>query len=146
MHCSITDICTVAGVGDGIRNRKRQLSWQTTLANTRRFSSEIAEVVETSPTDTTFRKEFDLFNARIMEREGLLDADAMGNLPYGIGRIHGAMLALGNDTLKDLNTFLASLNDPDMYFHAITGSKIGVVLPHLFQIDSFNYCAHNVFY
>lgn len=129
----------------GDRKRK-ELSWQATLSNTRRFSREIAEVVETSPANPAFGEQFNLFNARIMQREGFLDAYAMRNFPYGIGRIHGAMLALDNHTLKNLNTFLAALNDADMHLHAITWAKVGMILPHLFQINSINYCAHIAVY
>lgn len=81
-----------------------------------------------------------------MQREGFLNTNTMGNLPHGVAGIHGAVLALGYHTLENLNPFFASLYDPDMYFHGIARTEIWEVLPHLFQINSFKYCAHNVFY
>lgn len=125
---------------------EKKLPWQTTFTDTRCFTSEIPEVVETSPTDPAFGQQFDLFNSRIVQRESLLDAYAMGNLPHGIGSIHGAMLALDNYALENLHTFLASLNDTDMDLYAITWTKVGMILPHLFQINSINYCAHIAVY
>jgi hypothetical protein len=123
-----------------------QLAGQSTLTDTRCFSGKIAEVVETSPTDSAFCKQLNLLDAGIMQGKGFLNADTMRYLAHGICRIHGAVLALGDHSLKNLDTLLAALNDPDMHFHGIAGAEIGVVLSHLFQIDSFNYCAHNVFY
>jgi len=66
-----------------------------------------------------------------MQGECFLDADTVGNFPDGIGGIHCAALALDYDSLKDLHTFLAALNDADVHLDGISRTEIRMVLAHL---------------
>lgn len=108
------------------------LPWQAALTDTRRFPGKVAEVVEASSTNTALCQQFDLFDAGIMQRKSFLDTDAVGNLANCVSGIHRTIFSSGDDALKNLDTFLAALDYPDMDFYGITGTKIWVILPHLF--------------
>ena len=124
---------------------EKVLSGQSALADTCGLTCPVAEVIEAGATNAASGYQFNFLDTGIVQGESFFHTDTMGNLPHGIGGIHGAMLALDDDALENLDPFLVALNDADMHLYVITGAKVRVVLPHLFKIDSFDYCAHNVF-
>jgi hypothetical protein len=66
-----------------------------------------------------------------MQRKGFFNADTVGDLPDGVGGVHCTTLSFDNNTLKDLDTFLAALNDTDVYLDIVARTKIRMILPHL---------------
>lgn len=118
---------------------------QPTFADARRLAGEIAEVVETCPADPTLGEQLDALDTGVVQSKCLFDADTVRDLAHRIGGIHGAVLALGDHAMEDLDALLAALDDPDMDLDGVAGTEIRMILAHLFQIDPFNNCAHNVF-
>jgi len=80
-----------------------------------------------------------------MEGEGLFNPNPVRDLSDGVGCIHGAALALDNDTLIYLDPLLIAFDDADMYPHGVTRAKLRMIHSHLFEIDSVDNIAHNVF-
>jgi hypothetical protein len=120
------------------------LTGQTALPDTRGFAGSTAQVVQPGTTNPAFGHQFDFLDPRIMQGESFLDANPVGDLSDGVSGVHGAAFATNNDTLVNLDPFLVTLDDADMYAYGITGTEMRMVHAHLLEIDSVNYSAHNV--
>jgi hypothetical protein len=106
----------------------------TAFADTRCLAAPSAQIEQTGPPDMSVGDDLDLLNPRIMQREGLLDAYAVRDLPNGVGGIHSAIFTPNNDTLKNLDTLFISFDDTNVDLNVVTGTENRMILPHLFLI------------
>src|SRR5688572_5399189 len=72
------------------------------LLDARGLAGEIAEVVEAGATHAATRHHFDLLDARRVQREDALDADAVAHLAHGEGGASAALGALDDHALEHL--------------------------------------------
>lgn len=90
----------------------------------RRFADSAAEVIELRSSDFTFAHNFDLRNARAVDRENSFDTNAIGNAANGEGFIDAAVL-FGNDcAFEHLNTFSRTFFDLDGNLDGIADVKL----------------------
>ena len=118
----------------------------TALANTCCLTASITKVVEAGAPDSAAVYQLNFFNSRIVQSKGLLYSDTVRNLTDCIRGIHGTALSLDNNSLENLNTLFASLNNADMNLYRISWTEFGVIHSHLLSIDSINNCTHAILF
>jgi hypothetical protein len=92
------------------------------------LAAQLAEVVQLGPADVTAGQHLDLLDDGGVHREGALDADAEADLADGEGLADAATLAPDDDTLEDLHTRAAALDDPHVHLHGVAGAEVGDVV------------------
>ena len=117
-----------------------------TLANSRCLASTITQVIEPGATHPAPGYELNLFDSWVVQGESLFNADTMGNFAHGVRCVHCASFAFNNNTLKNLDTLLAPLDDTDMDLNCIARAKLGMILAHLFLVDFVNNCTHGLLF
>src|SRR5262249_24855308 len=91
--------------GDALSTRRCCLGFQVTalpLANTRRFASQLAQVVKLGTPDVTLFNDVDVIHNGCMQREDSFHTDSAADLTHGNGLAHSAMLSGDHHGLKSL--------------------------------------------
>lgn len=120
------------------------LAGKANLANTGSLATTTTEIVQARTTHATSRYHLDFLGAWVVQGKGFFDADTVGDFADGIGGVHGATFTFDNDALENLDTLFIAFDNPNMDLDGIAGAEIRMIDAHLFLIDSFDYCAHNV--
>src|SRR3954452_16874658 len=95
------------------------------LLDARRLAGEIAQVEEARATDAAARDHIDLLDARRVQREDALDADAVADLADGERRaVTGAGLA-NDHALERLRALLLAFLDEDRHLDGVAHLEVG---------------------
>src|SRR5579864_4781535 len=81
------------------------------------------QIKELGAADPAFAENLDLLDAGRVEREGPLDADAVGDPTDGKRRAQPAAAAPDHGTLERLQTIAAALRHLHVHAHGISGGK-----------------------
>ena len=93
------------------------------LAETSLLAAQITEVVEARPTNVATCDDLDLFDARRVERENTLDADATGDLPDREGRACAPTALADHNAFEDLDTLLVTLPNTEVDVDCVAHPK-----------------------
>src|SRR5439155_25164893 len=96
----------------------------------------LAEVVELRTADRTARGDLDLVDARRVDREDPLHADAVGSLADGERLAAPAAAAAEHGALEDLDALLVTLDDAHVHAHRVARPELGQALAELLGLDA----------
>ncbi len=123
-----------------------KLAGQTTLTNASGLTGTIAQIEQAGAANPATGNQFNLLDSGVMVGKGLLYANTMRDLAYGIAGIHGAALTLDNHTLENLHPLFISFKNANMHLYVVSRTEIGEIVSHLFLVNSLDYCAHNSYF
>ena len=83
------------------------------------FTHAIAQVVQLSATHLATAHYLNLSDTRSMQREGTLNAFAVGNLADGKRLVHAGTTLADHDTLKYLYALFAAFDHAAVYLHSV---------------------------
>lgn len=81
------------------------------------------QVVQLSTTNTAVTNNFYLGNAWVVNRESPFNANARRNLSDGVSSANAGTLLLNDNTLENLNSFVGTLNNPDVDTNSVTSTE-----------------------
>lgn len=114
------------------------------LANSCRFFAFSAtKIVQLRAAGFAFGLDLDLGDARGIEWENAFDAFAVGNSPHRKSFVQTTALPTDNDSRKDLDAFLISLNDASMHANTVADFKLRAVALLLLLFDDIDNTVHN---
>src|SRR6478735_2764372 len=94
------------------------------LSNTSSAAGQSTEVVELGAANLTETSNLDLVDARRVDQEGALDADAMrGDAANREVFIHAAGTAANNDAFKNLDALAVPFDDLRMHANGVSGAE-----------------------
>src|SRR5436190_5235020 len=96
---------------------------------------ELAQIVEPRAPDFAARHDLDPLDARRVQREDALDADAVRDLPDREGGARTAAVLADHDALEDLDALLVAFLDQRVNANAVAGAKIGQIGAPIAALD-----------
>src|SRR5262245_15660987 len=103
--------------------------------NARRFSGQLAQIVELGAPHVAARGHFDPVDARRMDRKGALDADPVRHLAHREGGADAPAALADHDPGEHLHALLLTLDDLDVHTHGVAGLEVGHVALQLLALD-----------
>src|SRR6185436_2623335 len=96
---------------------------------------ELAQIVEARPPDLATGDDLDLLDARRVQREDALDADAVGDLADRERGARPAAMLADHDALEDLHALLVAFLDQRVNADAVSGAEIGQIGAPILALD-----------
>src|SRR4029453_3387747 len=91
----------------------------------------LAQIVELRAADGALGRDLDTVEARRVNGEGALDADAVGGLPNGEGLTRAGPTPPQHRALEHLDALLVALDDAHVDLHGVAGPEGGHALAPL---------------
>ena len=115
----------------------------TAFPDTSGLAATFAQIKEARAPDPSTGHQFDFFNTRVVQSKGFFHPYTVGYLANGVGCVHVTTFPLNDDSLKNLNSFLAAFDDANVNLHGVTRSKLWMIKAHLFLIYFVDYRIHD---
>jgi hypothetical protein len=96
------------------------------IPNSSGFAGAVPQVVQPRSSNHALGADFNLFDARAVEREDTLDALAEAHFAYSEGRTGTGAVSFDHKALKDLDSGLFTLHDAIVDAHGVAAAKTRV--------------------